>query len=247
MTDKTLPVEYSAIKPQFYTRIPNDILIQLLQEQSKPWPDSAVWAYIFALAGFGDRQFTYKISNYATKTVQLKKYQFILSESRLAEISGRSRNTIHRLLQEVTRLVDTAPGRRNIYQLVKRQDNSKTAKRTMGNDAVISSITKGSSDSKLRPEEVIPEQHNKDLSFEKKSEKEILSNFSLEKEKSANGAFHPGQLFSNNSQKKYNSADWRERWKPKAIKWLRQLRDGMSQAQVEQLMLKYDISEKELG
>jgi hypothetical protein len=95
------------IKPGYFSRIPNRLIADLLRSLKKPWPDEAVRLYLHSLVGFGNRRFIAEGLRGHRYVIQLDVGEFVCSVRKLAEISGRSRPVLKRLIGEfavVTRL-----------------------------------------------------------------------------------------------------------------------------------------------
>ena len=94
------PPSLWGVHPNYYSRIWNKTIIALLHKINKPWPDEAIYLYLQSLTGFGRRDIVLKMAGGGQVTITLEKGEFICFEVQLARLSGRSRNTIHRLLRE---------------------------------------------------------------------------------------------------------------------------------------------------
>ena len=111
------PVTLWGVHPNFYSRIWNKTIIGLLYKLDKPWPDEAIYLYLQSLTGFGRRDIVLKMAGGGQVTITLEKGEFICFEVQLARLSGRSRNSIHRLLREYAQPVTMISHQVIIHQL----------------------------------------------------------------------------------------------------------------------------------
>jgi len=108
---------FKGIHPNFYTRVSNRIILGLLAKLPKPWPDEAIEMFLTGLAGFGRREILLKVSETTWNRVTLERDEFVCSELRLMQLSGRGRKTIRRILLKLAAIVRRTCSGRPIYRL----------------------------------------------------------------------------------------------------------------------------------
>jgi hypothetical protein len=89
------------LHPDYYSRIPNRLTAALLRSLKQPWPDAAVWLYLYSLVGFGCREFAIQTRDGRRFFIELEPGEFICSVKKLAELSGRNRRTLMKIIAAV--------------------------------------------------------------------------------------------------------------------------------------------------
>ena len=240
------------VNPSCFSRIPNNVIIELLLSLPHPWPDGAVRLYLYTSAGFGRRFLPLRDAQNHFCRIELQKGEFICAAESLASLSGRSRNTITRIIAETSVKVRKTAGNRNVYRVIKYQPEQPPPENRSSRNSV--NMAKESGCQQLPERAAVPpvsEQHIKITERERENSSfTIIKNHHAAhdaKEKRSGQARPLKHLLPRNDHKPLREPEHKHCVsKATALQTLCKLRDKIPGDQLHDLLRRYKISPEEL-